>query len=364
MSKQKIAIVTITSMGGWKTVRKRWEKHFREIKDAEFHFYHIEEYARWIHKYTVEKHRICTLWYLAAGRAAAKQAIKDGCETILIDTYHYAAWVPIRKNVRYFIYGDVTARQLTTLRPLKKSKNNKLPLPIYWLYSKGIARLARHGMVFLGMSNWYLKELQKESGVPDKQLVELPFGLDLNHWRRKKFEADAAPKKGFEFLFIGDPFEEKGGYIMQDVAKMPEFSECIFHFAGSTINFEDEGNCRYYNHLKADSSELLQLFLRCDLMVLPTYSDFSPNVAIEALAMSMPVIITGVAAIPDIVKDGETGRLLNHPPDKEQVREKLLEYMGDKDMLKKESLAARKRAEEKFNIDIHMERLYNLLMEN
>ncbi len=358
---KKIAIVAIAPGGGWNTVRKRWEKYFGEIKDAEFHFYHIEEYARWIHKYTVEKHFLRSLWYLAAGRAAAKQAIKDGCETILIDTYHYAAWVPLSKNVKYFMYADTTARQLTAFRPLKTNKNNKLPGPIDWLYRKGIKRLSRHGTVFLGMSNWYLKELQKESGVPDKQLLELPFGLDVNHWQRQELKADAAPKKGFEFLFLGDPFEEKGGYILQDVAEMPEFSECIFHFAGRTINFEDEGNCRYYNHLQADSSELLQLFSRCDLMTLPTYSDFSPNAAIEALAMSMPVIITDVAAISDIVKDGETGRLLKHPPDTGQVREKLLEYMNDKEMLKKESIAARKRAEEKFNIDIHMERLYNLL---
>ncbi|MCK4983850.1 MAG: glycosyltransferase family 4 protein [Victivallaceae bacterium] len=361
MSQNKIAIVSIAPGGGWNTVRKRWEKHFGELKDIDVSFYHIEEYARWIHKLTVEKHRLRSLWYLAAGRAAAKQAIKDGCQTILIDTYHYAVWAPLYKNVRYLMYGDATARQLTALRPLETNKNNKLPLFIDWLYQKGVKRLSNHGAIFLGMSNWYLQGLKEECGVLDEQLVELPFGLDVKHWQRRELKPDAAPKKGFEILFIGDPFEEKGGYILRDVAKMPEFSECTFHFIGRTINFKDEGNCRYYNHLKADSSELLQLFSRCDLMALPTYSDFSPNVAIEALAMSMPVIITDVAAISDIVKDGETGRLLSHPPDKEQVRVKLLEYINDPEMLKKESIAARKRAEERFNIDNHMERLYNLL---
>jgi len=259
------------------------------------------------------------------------------------------------------MYGDATARQLTALRPLASNKDAKLPAFIDWLYKKGIERLSRAGTIFLGMSNWYLSGLQEECGVPDEQLVELPFGLDVEHWQKQKLNVEAAAKKGFEFLFLGDPFEEKGGYILQDVAKMPEFSKCIFHFVGRTINFEDEGNCRYYNHLQADSSELLQLFSRCDLMTLPTYSDFSPNAAIEALAMSMPVIITDVAAISDIVKNDETGRLLMHPPDKEQVREKLLEYMNDPNMLKEESLAARKRAEKKFNIDIHMEHLYKLL---
>ena len=360
-SQKKIAIVSIAPGGGWNTVRKRWEKHFGKIKDADFGFYHIENYARWVHKLTVEKHRLRSLWYLAAGRAAAKQAIKDGYETILIDTYHYAAWAPLCKNVRYFMYGDATARQLTALRPLETNKDAKLPWFIDWLYRKGIERLSRAATIFLGMSNWYLQGLKEECAVPDEQLVELPFGLDVKHWQKQELKADALPKKGFEILFLGDPFEEKGGYILQDVAKMSEFSECKFHFVGRTVNFKDEGNCHYYNHLQADSSELLQLFSRCDLMILPTYSDFSPNAAIEALAMSMPVIITDVAAISDIVKDGETGRLLAHPPRKEEVRVKLLEYMNDPELLKKESIAARKRAEEKFNIDIHMERLYNLL---
>ena len=361
MSQNKIAIVSIAPGGGWNTVRKRWEKHFGELNDIDISFYHIEEYARWIHKLTVEKHRLRSLWYLASGRAAAKQAIKDGCTTILIDTYHYAAWAPLCKDVRYLMYGDATARQLTALRPLETNKNNKLPLFIDMLYRKGIKRLSRHGTIFLGMSNWYLKGLKEECAVPDKQLIELPFGLDVKHWQRQELKADAPPKEKFEVLFVGDPFEEKGGYILQDVAKMPEFSECIFHFVGRTVNFKNEDNCRYYNHLKADSSELLQLFSRCDLMVLPTYSDFSPNAAIEALAMGMPVIITDVAAISDIIKNGKTGRLLSHPPDKEQVRVKLLEYVNDSEMLKKESIDARKRAEEKFNINIHMERLYNYL---
>lgn len=364
MNKAKIAIVSIAPGGGWNTVRKRWEKHFSEIKDVHFRFYHIEEYVRWLHKLTVEKHRLRSLWYLAAGRAAAQQAIKDGCTTILIDTYHYAAWVPIHKDVRYFIYGDATARQLTALRPLKTNKNCKLPKPIDWLFQKGVERLSRHGATFLGMSKWYLRGLKEESGVPDEQLVELPFGLDVKHWQKQKLNPDAAPKKGFEILFVGDPFEEKGGHILQNVAKMPEFSKCTFHFVGRTINFEDDDNCRYYNNLKAESDELLQLFSRCDLMVLPTYSDFSPNVAIEAMAMGMPVIITDVAAVSDIVEDEWTGRLVLYPPDKEQIHTYLLEYFNNAEILREESIAARKRAEDKFDIDTHMERLYNLLTEN
>jgi glycosyltransferase involved in cell wall biosynthesis len=363
--KRKIGIVTIAPGGGWDTVRKRWEQHFSGLHDDnyEFHFYHIEEYARWIHRRTVAKHRLRSLWYLAAGRAAAKRAVKDGCKTILIDTFHYGVGVPLYKDVRYLVYGDATAKQLTALRPLPSGKwaeKRQLPPSIEFLFKYCYRRLARHGALFLGMSNWYLQGLKSEFGVPDKQLIELPFGLNIQHWKRRNIVSDSS-KNGLEVLFIGDPFEDKGGPILQEVAGMDEFSGCTFHFAGRKINFENRGNCRYYRNLKPDSDELLDLFSRCDLMILPTFSDFSPNVAIEALAMSMPVIITDVAAISDIVADGKTGRLLNHPPDKEQVRMKLLEYLNDSELLKNESAAARKRAEDKFDIDKHMRRLYNLL---
>lgn len=261
--KKKIGIVTIAP-GGWDTVRKRWEQYFSALHDEnfEFHFYHIEKYARWIHRQTVEKHRLRSLWYLAAGRAAAKHAAKDGCKTILIDTFHYGVGVPLYKDVRYLVYGDATAKQLTALRPLpfgKWAEKRQLPPPIGFLFGHCTRSLARHGAIFLGMSNWYLHGLKEEFGVSDNQLIELPFGLNIHHWKRRDIASDLN-KNGLDILFVGDPFEEKGGHILQEVAKMNEFSECTFHFVGRKVDFEDKDNCRYYRNLKPDSDELLDLF--------------------------------------------------------------------------------------------------------
>jgi glycosyltransferase involved in cell wall biosynthesis len=361
----KIAIITIAPGGGWNTVRKRWEKHFSTMKEPEFRFYHIEDYAQLIHRFTVQKHRLRSVWYLIAGRAAARQAIKDGCRTILIDTYHYAMWVPLVKNVKYFVYADATARQFTQLQPMmtnRWSSQGKLPPFIDWIYEKGTRRLAGYGGIFLGMNSWYLKALANEFGVPPEQLIELPFGLDVNLWKRKEITVNKPAEKGINILFVGDPFVGKGGEILRQIAAEPEFSECVFHFAGRTVDFEDEANCRFYNSLKAESEELLNLFSSCDLFVLPTYADCSPNVAVEALAMGLPVIITDIGATSDIVKDNETGRVVPYPPTKEKFRDKILEYMNNPELLKHESAAARKRAVEHFDINNHIRRLQDLLL--
>lgn len=53
-----------------------------------------------------------------------------------------------------------------------------------------------------------------------------------------------------------------------------------------------------------------RLIEEIDLMVLPSHTEGLPNAALEALVMDVPVLATRVGGTPEVITDGETGRLV------------------------------------------------------
>jgi len=84
-----------------------------------------------------------------------------------------------------------------------------------------------------------------------------------------------------------------------------------------------------------------------DILILPTYNEGLPNVIMEAMACSLPVITTRVGGIPEIVKNGKTGILINKK-DALSLRGSILKLIQNKQERVKMGVNGRKIIEQKF----------------
>jgi glycosyltransferase involved in cell wall biosynthesis len=105
-------------------------------------------------------------------------------------------------------------------------------------------------------------------------------------------------------------------------------------------------------HLKLEgwvSHEKLSDYLNSfKLVILPSYTEGLPNVILEAMACGTPVLATPVGAIPDVIKNEETGFLLKSN-DLKHIAEKIIELLNEPELLEKVSFNAYNFVRENFN---------------
>jgi len=102
--------------------------------------------------------------------------------------------------------------------------------------------------------------------------------------------------------------------------------------------------------------ELPEYLNELKLIVLPSYTEGLPNIVLEAMACGTPVLATPVGAIPDIIKDGETGFILkdNSP---ECIAESVLKIIKLPDYeLERVSKNARSLVEREFTLEKNIEK--------
>ena len=102
-------------------------------------------------------------------------------------------------------------------------------------------------------------------------------------------------------------------------------------------------------------ADKVEMYLnRIILLVLPSFTEGLPNILLEAMACGTPVLATPVGAIPDIIKDGETGFLLK-TNDPQHIADKIIELLNKPELLEKVSDNAYKYVRENFSYEKTLE---------
>jgi glycosyltransferase involved in cell wall biosynthesis len=157
---------------------------------------------------------------------------------------------------------------------------------------------------FVAWSNWAKDSFVNDYGCHEEDVAVIPPGVDLNDF------SDAERNNELpRILFVGGDFERKGGDLLLKVfrERLRGRAELVLV---TRADLPAEPGLHVYRNLSPNSQQLRDLYRDADIFVLPSRADCFSLVCMEALAAGLPIVATRVGGIPDLLREGKTGHLI------------------------------------------------------
>jgi glycosyltransferase involved in cell wall biosynthesis len=186
--------------------------------------------------------------------------------------------------------------------------------------------------------------------VPAQKLTTIPHGELGSLYRRLAKNQQSVAREPNTLLFVGRIWPYKGlKYLIEAMplvaASIPEVKLII---AGSGENIhqylpEDYDRTRYQilNRF-IETDEMVQLFKRSTLSILPYIEASQSGVAALACGLGTPMIASNVGGLSELIKEGQDG-LLVPPADTRQLADAIIRLLKDRPLQQQmqQSLSAR-----------------------
>jgi spore coat protein SA len=302
-----------------------------------------------------------------------------------------SSWDEFKINLRhfstlnYFPYVFEIIRQIKEVKPdLIEVMNRPWFLPILRKYLGSDVKIILHHFNnylmemnknrakkyldlvdgFVGCSNFTV-EAEVLSRFPEykNKSYAVSHGIDVNKFDPEKLnqsvQAKLREKYGIKkddmiFLYIGRLSQDKGAGQFLEAAKVLINNIGIRYvkimIVGSSFFGGQTKVTPFMKELQKSAEEVKEniiftgfinrpdipdIYGLANVVVIPSIvMDASPSVCYEASAMSLPIIASKRGGIPEIVKDEETGLLVNDPEDIDELAEKMLYFVKEPDEAK------------------------------
>lgn len=226
-----------------------------------------------------------------------------------------------------------------------------------------------------------LAEALRANGVRAPRMEVVPNGIDLERWGATPDPAAVAAfrrEHGLEgckvVLFGGRVSRDKGGEVLlhalqKVVERVTNVRLLVLGrpegYAAQMVRMAESSGLGGRVHLTGWlSGEALQTaYHAADLCAVPSiYLEPFGLMALEAMAAGLPVVGTCFGGTPEIVRDGETGYVVN-PHDREQMAERMARLLEDETLACQMGEAGRVRAQEHFSLSSMVQRTLALYEE-
>lgn len=169
-------------------------------------------------------------------------------------------------------------------------------------------------------------------------------------------------------LFMGWVTKEKGIFDLLKAYQTLPFTHTEMLIAGDgndlvaakgeSVNLKIDQTTKFLGWVfDNDKHKLLR---EADIFVLPSYYEGLPNALLEAMASGVPAIATRVGGIPDLIRSGENGFLVE-PGDVDGLAEKIALLIQNEDKRKSFSLSAYNHVKNNHSLQAAVSRFKELL---
>lgn len=206
-------------------------------------------------------------------------------------------------------------------------------------------------------------------GVPKEHCWHVPNAIDTDEFSRRLSVAESKEKLGFpvpRFLIgaVGRLSAEKGfDLLIQAVGRL------VTQGIDAELWIAGEGDAEPELQQLIDSlglhdrvkllgfrSDCTELYHAMDCFALSSLREGLPNVLLEAMALSVPVLCTNVAGIPKLITDGDNG-LLVEPGSIDALENGLKRLQADSGLRSRLGGAARATIEAKYSFRRRMDKI-------
>lgn len=236
-----------------------------------------------------------------------------------------------------------------------------------WLFRRAIN--LTDGVIALS-SEW----TQVSQIVPGSRVFFLQNAIDLAPYQSIAQERMAHPKQdgGVHILYLGYFGRAKGSFELLEAAQRisSEGVEAFFDLVGSEmvsgeldllLQQIDAANLNRIVkiHPPVFDAEKLACFREADIFVYPSYYEGMPMAVIEAMASGLPIVATRVGGLPDLVKQGVNG-ILVEPGRSDQLADALRKVATDPQLSHSMQDKSAQIAREQYDIEQHVLKLVEI----
>lgn len=209
-------------------------------------------------------------------------------------------------------------------------------------------------------SRWGLAEARRGHGLEGRNFHYAGRGGNLPIPERDEWDG-----RSLALVTMAKHFRQKGGDRVREAFRMlkPDFPELTWHILGGEPDFawEREPGTVYEGFLDPDApgdlARMTSILTRAFLLLHPTREDTNPLVITEAASFGCPAISVNRFAIPELIRDGETGLLLDPEAGGDAIAAAIRELVDDRARYRTMRGAARDFALSEFSWEAVGERM-------